>query len=376
MQSHRQQTEIFAKFAENEINGHDNYHEMTLFPEKLWQKMKHQKLFGVGVEKTYGGHGGDSRAISLAGSVLTAHGGNLGIAMTWMMHELTARWLIARFGNQNQKNEFLPKMARGDITVCFAASEPNTGAHPKWMRTTATPITGRYRISGEKTFLTNGPLADLFVVITAIGAHEGKKDFSAFLIPKHTPGLLLTDPIPLPILKPCPHCGIILTDCMVENHWLLGPPGNAYEAIVKPFREIEDVMLMGPVSGGLRFQLNRLKKFIRQRKIRLNTDEAFELGSLSCEADAMFALAMTAAEKIETLEEYSLAIPLSLYFRQQVQAFQKRIKILMEKFNAENDFLLSCMTTDITGGIHIAGNVAKLKIQRIGESFMTPGRSI
>jgi alkylation response protein AidB-like acyl-CoA dehydrogenase len=293
-----------------------------------------------------------------------------------MMHELISRWLIAESGSRRQKNELLPKLARGDITISLAASEPNVGAHPKYLRTTAEAVDSGYRINGEKTYLTNGPLADLFIVIAITGEDSGKKKFSAFLVPKDAPGFSRTDIMDIPILKPSPHCGIMLKNCIVGKDSLFGFPGDAYEKTVKPFREIEDTMLMGPISGGLYFQLACLNRIIHQRDIRLDDEMISELGTLQCTAEALFALALTAAQRIDNKNEFPAAVPLTLYFRNQVSDFQDRIGRIIAKIGGRADFLLSSMTKGIAGGIRIASNVAELKLKRIGESFMKPGRSI
>jgi alkylation response protein AidB-like acyl-CoA dehydrogenase len=365
----------FAEFAINEIAGHDEFHQMNQFPKTIWKKMAAQRLFGIGIHKKFSGQGGDSKAIALAGSILTSHGGNLGIAMTWMMHELLSKCLISKLGSQKQQKELLPKLSRGEITISMAASEPNTGAHPKYMRTAAEIADTEYWINGEKTYLTNGPLADIFIVIAVIGEHSGKKELSAFLVPKGAPGLSVTDTMDLSILKPSPHCGIILKDCIVGKDKLLGLPGDAHEKIVKPFREIEDTLMMGPISGGLYYQLNQLRRINYLRNLRLDADMILELGNLQCEADALHALAMVAAERIDHQNDHPPVGPLTLYFRKQVFDFQDRMIKIIIKIGEETDFRLMSMAKDIAGGIRIASNVSKLKLQRIGESFMLPGRS-
>jgi alkylation response protein AidB-like acyl-CoA dehydrogenase len=367
----------FAGFAINEISGHDEFHQMSQFPDEIWKKMADQRLFGIGIDEKFGGHGGDSRAISLAGSLLVFHGGNLGIAMTWMMHELISRWLISRFGRQNQQEDLLPKLAQGDITVSLAASEPNRGAHPKYMQTSAEIMGSEYRINGEKTYLTNGPLADIFIVIAVTGEHSGKKELSAFLVPKNATGLFINEPMDLPILKPSPHCGILLKDCIVGKDLLFGRIGSAHENIVKPFREIEDTLMMGPISGGLYYQLNELKRIIHQGNLSLDAEIILELGSLQCEAEALHALAMVAAERIDQPKDGPPVEPLTLYFRKQVPDFQDKMANIIKTIGVENDFHLGAMFKDIAGGIRIASNVSKLKLHRMGESFMSsPGRSI
>ena len=113
-----------------------------------------------------------------------------------------------------------------EITLSLAISEPGTGAHPKYLQTSASREGDDWVLTGEKSFLTNGPLAALFVVL-AVSATEGdKKRLTAFLVPRETPGLSLTDPIHLDFLKPSPHCGIRLDACRLFpiRFWVNGMP--------------------------------------------------------------------------------------------------------------------------------------------------------
>ncbi len=365
----------FAGFAINEIEGHDEFHQMIQFPAEIWQKMADQRLFGIGINKKFGGWNGDSQAIALAGHILTSHGGNMGVAMTWMMHEIISKWLISKYGSRKQQKELLPRLSRGEITISLAASEPNTGAHPKYMRTAAEITDAGYRINGEKTYLTNGPLADFFIIIAVTAEISDQKELSAFIAPKDATGLSVTDAMNLSILKPSPHCGIILKDCIVGKDNLLGAFGDAHEKIVKPFREIEDTMMMGPISGGIYYQLLQLRRIITKQNLKLDADMILELGSLQCEADALHALAMVAAERIDHHRDNPPVGPLTLFFRKQVSDFQDRMINIIVKISGETDSRLMSMVKDIAGGIRIASNVSKLKVQRIGESFMSPVRS-
>lgn len=366
---------MFVEFSQAFIAGHEEFHQMTQFPPGLWEEMKERRLFGLGIGTEYDGHGADFKSVANCGKALVEHGGNLGIAMTWMMHELISRGLIGKFGSPDQKNHYLPKLASGEITASLAASEPNTGAHPKYIKTAAESVNGGYRINGEKTYLTNGPMAGLFVVI-AITGHDGdKKIFTAFLVPWNTAGLTVAAPLELPILRPSPHGGIILKDCMVGGESVFGGLGHAYETIVKPFRELEDTMLMGPISGALQFQINQLRRLIVKKNIKIDDVMIIELGHLQCAADALSALARSAAERIDNPSDQPPVTPLTLFFRKQAADCQERINRAFAQILKQPDPNLTAMANDVTGGIRIASNVANLKLHKIGETFMRPARS-
>ncbi len=360
----------FYSFAQEHIAGHPEFHEMARFPEVLWEKMAQHRLFGLGIDPAYGGQGKNARTISEAGRVLVEAGGNLGIALSWLIHEMTARWFIMGFGSSKQKASYLPRLAGGKMTACFAVSEPEYGAHPKYLSTEADCIQGRYRINGEKTYLTNAPMAGLFIVIAVTKKTESKKGFTAFLVPRDTPGLTLTDPMELPFLRPSPHGGILLRNCRVEADAVLGYLNTAYETMVRPFRELEDTMMMGPASGGMAFQLAQVARLIHEQKIAADDGLVSELGELRCAADALAALAKAGATMLDPQEKDQTGPgSIVLFFKKQAADFQSRLQQVLENAKIEPDIGLKQMRQDITAALGIAQKVSALKLGRIGREF-------
>ncbi len=367
--------EEIRRFAEAHIAGHLEFHKMSRFPDGLWEKMAEHRLFGLGIDPPYGGQGRNARALSDAGRTLAQAGGNLGIALSWLIHEMTARWFIQGFGSLRQKTEYLPRLASGEITACFAVSEPGAGAHPKHLTTTANVVDGRYRLNGEKTYLTNAPMADLFVVIAITKRDNTKKQFTAFLVSRDTLGLTLTDPMEIPFLRPSPHGGIILKDCTVGADAVLGPMDTAYETMVRPFRNLEDTLMMGAVAGGMAFQLAQAARLIDEQKIAPKDALISELGGLRCAADALAVMADTAAGMLDRqVKDQADPTSLILFLRQQAGDFQDRLSQVIQKAKIEPDAPLDYMTRDITTAIGIAGRVSALKLNRIGRAFFESGR--
>ena len=130
-------------------------------------------------------------AIARAAAALAERTGRLDEAGAWTGRQVVARFFIIGFGNEAQRAALLPRLARGDALLAVAISEPGVGAHPKHLTTRAEPDGDGVRITGRKAWVSNGPDASHFIVL-AISAIDGeRKRYSAFLVPRETPGLTL-----------------------------------------------------------------------------------------------------------------------------------------------------------------------------------------
>lgn len=219
---------------------------------RLWASMGRRGLLGLSVPAEFGGEGARYSEMRAAMDVFVREGGRPGLALTWAMHLIVAKTLIADCGTGRQRREILPAMASGRKTIAIALSEPGAGSDPKTIRTRAVKSGDRYVLDGEKSWLTNGPLADLFLVFAVTARREERKGFTAFLVPRETPGLTIAALPPLGCLEPALHCAVRLERCAVPETAVLGHEGRAWEELSKPFRVAEDVLLCGgAVLGGL-----------------------------------------------------------------------------------------------------------------------------
>jgi acyl-CoA dehydrogenase len=209
-------------------------------------------LFAIGLDPDDAhGYG----AIARAAAALAERTGRLDEAGAWAGRQVAARCFIIGFGNETQRATLLPRLARGDALLAVAISEPAVGAHPKHLTTRAEPDGAGMRISGRKAWVSNGPDASHFIVL-AISAIDGeRKRYSAFLVPRETPGLTLR---PMPGLHDGRHCLLDLDACRVPHDALLGPPDRAYETMALPFRDVEDAVGLSKLAGAFRHMLTRL----------------------------------------------------------------------------------------------------------------------
>ena len=163
----------------------------------------------------------DVRSLCIARETLARHHGLADFAFA--MQGLGSG-PISLYGSEQLKQRYLPRVARGDAIAAFALSEPNAGSDVVAMTTTATPdADGWWRLDGEKTWISNGGIADFYTVFARVG--EGSdRVFAAFVVDASTPGLEVTER--LHIMAPHPLARITFVGCRVAPESLIGEVGK------------------------------------------------------------------------------------------------------------------------------------------------------
>ena len=268
-------------------------------PGKIWGKMARRGLLGWSIPAAFGGEGARFSDILPAVEAFVGAGGRPGLALSWMVHLIVGKVLIAGAANGKQKKEILPGMAAGRWTASIALSEPGAGSDPKRIRTTAVKKGRSYVLHGEKAWLTNGPLADLFIVFAVTGERGGRKGFTAFLVPRETPGLTVREMPALGYLRPSPHCEIRLEGCDLPETAILGRKGRAWEELSKPFRVAEDVLLSGAILGGLDRELRQAVRRLRESKGKIENDVKERIGGFAALLETARQVARGAARDLD-----------------------------------------------------------------------------
>ena len=363
-------SEMAFDFAGKHIASRPHLHTQKEFPPDLWEKMGREHLLGIGIPEIFGGGGGDYLSIATLGKALAEGGNNLGCCLTWLMHQISARFFLLEHGTPAQHKHYLPDMARGRITACIAISEPEGGGHPKYLRTAAECDGAAYLVTGEKTFLTNAPIADLFIVFAVVGMEQAKKRFSAFIVPRTSPGLKLAEPLDFGFLHPCPHGGVVLKRCPVSADAVLGRPGSAYEDMALPFREVEDTLMMGPITGGIRAQLNHLIRLIRDQVIHAGDELHAGLGEMESFVSALEILTYDAAAMLGNPAHPEL-VSLLIFCRAIAAQTQAKLKDLVINASIQPDTLYDLMTNDLVRTLSIAANISTIKQKKLGRALLS-----
>ena len=136
--------------------------EEAHFPKELIKQSAELGLLGLTLPTEYGGAGASYVAYGLVCQELEA--GDSGLRSFVSVQSSLCMYPIFRFGNEEQKKHWLPKMAAGEIIGCFGLTEPDSGSDPSSMRTTAKKVAGGWQLNGAKMWITNAPIADIAIV--------------------------------------------------------------------------------------------------------------------------------------------------------------------------------------------------------------------
>ena len=354
----RQSYSWISRFAIEHVASRADLQTARDFPQDIWQKMGEAGFFQIGIAKEYGGSGGGFRQLVEAGEVFVRSGYNMGLALSWLYQQIIASYLIYGFGNEKQRKKYLQLMSKGKLIVSFAVSEPKHGAHPKLLTSSATPYGNCYKLNGEKTYLTNGPVAGLFIVVAITGEDQQQKKFSAFLVANSEEGVNISPQMKLDFLKSSPHGGIGLHDCRVPASNMLGEKDKAYTDMVLPFSDAENIVMMGAATGGMGAELMDVILEINASKINEDKSLQSEVGALDSLLETMRAIAREAAQKLD--QQDNTAVPLTLIFDELADGFQSRITAMVKKWELKTPQRYNMLQTDL----NVLGLMNKKNIPR------------
>ena len=155
------------------------------FDLSIMREMGELGLLGATVDERYGGAGLGYVSYGLIARAVERVDSGYRSAMS--VQSSLVMYPISAYGTEEQKQRYLPALARGEVIGCFGLTEPDAGSDPGGMRTRAEKTPNGYRLTGTKMWITNSPIADLFVVWAKSDAHGGK--IKGFLLEKGAPGL-------------------------------------------------------------------------------------------------------------------------------------------------------------------------------------------
>ena len=151
----------------------------------IFREMGELGLLGVTVPEAYGG--ADAGYVSYGLVAREIERVDSGYRSMMSVQSSLVMYPILAWGSEAQREKYLPRLATGELIGCFGLTEPDAGSDPAGMRTRAEKIDGGYRLSGSKTWISNSPVADVFVIWAKSDAHEGR--IRGFVLDKGMPGL-------------------------------------------------------------------------------------------------------------------------------------------------------------------------------------------
>lgn len=168
-----------VRFIETEMVPHDEEARKTgNVGHAIWRKAGELGLLGVDVPEEYGGAGGDFRHEAIIHEEMSRRALS---GMSIGVHSIVAHYFL-NHGTEAQKRHYLPKLVRGELVGAIAMTEPGAGSDLQGVRTRADKAEGGYRINGSKTFISNGYLAGVVLVVAKTDPNQGAKGTSILIV--------------------------------------------------------------------------------------------------------------------------------------------------------------------------------------------------
>ena len=170
---------------------------------------------------------------------------------------------ISLYGTDRQKQDYLPGVRSGDLIAAFALSEPEAGSDVSALATTATADGDDYVLNGTKTWISNGGIADFYVVFARTGEAPGARGLSAFIFDADTPGFEITARIE--VIAPHPLATIEFNNCRIPRANMLGKPGEGFKVAMATL----DIFRSSVGAAALGFARRALDETLKHTSTRM-----------------------------------------------------------------------------------------------------------
>ncbi len=201
--------------------------EKQEFPLDVFQELGEMGLLGILVPENYGGSGFGYLEYVTAVSEISAFCGGIGLSVA--AHNSLCTGHILKFGNEEQKQQYLPKLASGAWIGAWGLTEPNTGSDAGNMATTAVEDGDYFVLNGSKNFITHGKTGSVAVIIARTGAPRAKNNATAFIIEKGTAGFSSGKKEDKLGMRASETTELIFQDCRVHKSQILGKVGEGFK---------------------------------------------------------------------------------------------------------------------------------------------------
>lgn len=227
-EEHEMIRKMVRDFAKNEVAPTAaERDEEERFDMDIFKKMAELGLTGIPWPEEYGGIGSDYLAYCIAIEELSKVCASTGVTLS--AHTSLAGWPIYKFGSEEQKQKYLRPMAQGETIGAYGLTEPGSGSDSGAMRTTAVADGGDYILNGTKIFITNGGIADTYVVFALTDPASRQKGTSAFIVEKDFEGFSVGKKEKKLGIRSSPTTELIFENCRVPKENLLGKEGEGFK---------------------------------------------------------------------------------------------------------------------------------------------------
>lgn len=291
---------MIEEFTLNEVKPYAaEVDDREEFPYHTVEKMAKLGLMGIIVPKEYGGMGGDYIMYIKAVEELSKYCATTGVVLS--AHTSLCVAPILEYGTEEQKQKYLPKLAKGEWLGAFGLTEPNAGTDANNQTTTAVPDgKGNYILNGSKIFITNAGPASVYFVIAVVGRNPKGVECAAFIVEKGMEGFSIGKKEKKMGIRGSSTCELIFQNCVVPANNMVGKLGEGFKLAMKTLdggRIGIAAQALGIAEGALRETIaytKERKQFKRSISAFQNTQ--FVIADLNTKIEAARGLVEKAVE--------------------------------------------------------------------------------
>ncbi|HET9843742.1 MAG TPA: isovaleryl-CoA dehydrogenase [Gammaproteobacteria bacterium] len=233
------------------------------FPNHLWKKMGDLGLLGITVDEQYGGTNLDYLAHVIAMEEISRASGSVGLS--YGAHSNLCVNQIHRNGNEEQKQNYLPKLISGEHVGALAMSEVHAGSDVMHLSLNVSEKSDHFVLNGTKMWITNGPDADIIVLYGRTLKNAGSKGITAFIIEKNFKGFHSAQKLDKLGMRGSNTCELVFEDCEIPKENILGQLHEGSHVLMSGLN-YERLILAGGPLGIMQSCLDVVLPYVRERK--------------------------------------------------------------------------------------------------------------
>lgn len=299
---------LFREMAENEIKPlAAEIDEQERFPKEALELFKKYKMMGIPYPKEYGGAGCDTLTYEIALEEICKVCATTGTMLS--AHISLGTWPIVKFGTDEQKKKYLPKLCSGELLGAFALTEPGAGTDASGQQTKAVLEGDHYVLNGSKIFITNAGYADTYIVFAMTDKSKGNHGISAFIVESKFPGFSVGKKEKKMGIRGSATCELIFENCIVPKENLLGKEGKGF-GIAMATLDNGRIGIASQAQGIAEGALDETIQYIKERKqfgrpLAKFQNTQFEIADMVTKTKAAQMLLYNAAVAANTKKRYS-----------------------------------------------------------------------
>jgi len=245
-------------------HGHVDRDRDAVFSRDTWDAMCASGVLRIPFDARWGGLGHDLLTTMYVLEDLGRGCRDGGVLFSGVTHVVSTGIALSRFGSPQLRDRYMPRVCEGSSIGAHAITEPEGGSDAMNMQTTAIDDGDAFVLDGRKAFVTNGPVAGLFVVYARTDADAGAFGVTAFLVERETPGVIVGDRIETMGLRTSPLCELVLERCRVPKQNVVGKLGAGF-ALFDHVMKWEILCSFAVAVGKMQHRLERCVEHARTR---------------------------------------------------------------------------------------------------------------